>query len=724
MLHPAIQRLLNLIVDLYTVLESMIAAIVRPVWSVLKEVWAVVRPTRFSAFTILAGAILLFFTAQGNELAERFGDSGIPAIVILLFSVSWLAFQSWYWARVSIYFEYGTDRTNWPSKWIPVVPRLYAGAAFLVAAGALLGNNTGAAAFIAGAGIVFVLVLIYRTQIFATILAPTHKGPVKPQVFLELAPLTLLLLVGSALIALVAMALISIWPIGIGQMLGATSVAFFAFGNLIPIGSFLIIRSRELGYPMIVTLLIWAVFISPLADNHEVPTTGPLMTAKDDKRPSVKTAFEAWQKAQGRPSNEALPIVFVSTAGGGLRAAYWTATVLGQIQDTCPGFATRTFAISGVSGGSVGAAVFAARQTDRAVPDQTDCPIESVENVDQRFMQEVLSTDFLGPVVAAMLFPDLLQRFLPYPLLPDRGNALSDAWLTGWDVACAKLTACSGTHTGLSGTFLANGPPLDGTAWRPLLMLNGTHQETGKRIITSHVTVTRDVFFDAFDTHNILQKDLSLSTAALNSARFTYVTPAGRLVRASDGEDMGHVLDGGYFENYGAVTTTELIMEVANVAQELKQKIRPIVIQITSDPDLKPLDYPVPGTGFLELEAKPHFFANEIAGPVRGLMNTRGARGVLASKTVAELVRQINTNANATPYLDRAEFAHFELCPNPKELDEPKAPEDPKAPLGWALSKDTQKRIAEMLTVKKKLCDNPKELEKVIEALGPKAPDS
>ena len=59
------------------------------------------------------------------------------------------------------------------------------------------------------------------------------------------------------------------------------------------------------------------------------------------------------------------------------------------------------------------------------------------------------------------------------------------------------------------------------------------------------------------------------STAAHNSARFTYVSPAGKLVSSGEksqnrshsgkkSQNRGYVIDGGYFENYGALTALEL----------------------------------------------------------------------------------------------------------------------------------------------------------------------
>src|SRR5581483_10943197 len=75
------------------------------------------------------------------------------------------------------------------------------------------------------------------------------------------------------------------------------------------------------------------------------------------------------------------------------------------------------FAISGVSGGSVGASVFAALLAD------------GTQNDFAKRAEEMLGRDFLSPAVAAMLYPDFLQRLWPwpYPFL-DRGHWLEESW--------------------------------------------------------------------------------------------------------------------------------------------------------------------------------------------------------------------------------------------------------------------------------------------------------
>jgi hypothetical protein len=124
--------------------------------------------------------------------------------------------------------------------------------------------------------------------------------------------------------------------------------------------------------------------------------------------------------------------------------------------------------------------------------------------------------------------------------------------------------------------FLSLFPWGKAARWRPILLLNATHEESGKRIITSHVLIERNVFVDALDGLHLLESDVRASTAAHNSARFCFISPAGNLGRRQDSAgglkswtDLdswmevgkrwkenwnGSVIDGGYFENYGALT--------------------------------------------------------------------------------------------------------------------------------------------------------------------------
>jgi hypothetical protein len=92
---------------------------------------------------------------------------------------------------------------------------------------------------------------------------------------------------------------------------------------------------------------------------HEIRT----LTGQPATRPSLSNFTKQWLSSRLTVSHtKAAPytVVLVAAAGGGIRAADWTATQLGWLQDQNPSFSRHLFAISSVSGGSVGAGVFAA----------------------------------------------------------------------------------------------------------------------------------------------------------------------------------------------------------------------------------------------------------------------------------------------------------------------------------------------------------------------------
>ena len=110
-----------------------------------------------------------------------------------------------------------------------------------------------------------------------------------------------------------------------------------------------------------------------------------------DSRPTVEQAAQAWyQQAKTAFKNDhpgwdengdvPVPMLIVATAGGGIRAAYWTAAVLDKLDTQSDGkVRPYLFAVSGVSGGSVGATAFEAAlaKYDEGQCDFGGCPATS-----------------------------------------------------------------------------------------------------------------------------------------------------------------------------------------------------------------------------------------------------------------------------------------------------------------------------------------------------------
>ena len=165
-----------------------------------------------------------------------------------------------------------------------------------------------------------------------------------------------------------------------------------------------------------------------------------------------------------------------------------------------------------------------------------------------------------------------------------------------------------------------------------------------------------------------------LSTAVDNSARFSWLGPAGTIRRA-DGRIVDRVVDGGYFENFGATTATDLIRALKD-AKKLAANSAPhlITILISSDPDLDS-----PDRTDCEKKTPPARYysdrGGEVLTPVVTLMHTREARGAYAADELETLTYDVG-----------GKFFHFRLLKQTDIHD---------APLGWTLSRRAQQAIQE-----------------------------
>jgi len=206
-----------------------------------------------------------------------------------------------------------------------------------------------------------------------------------------------------------------------------------------------------------------------------------------------------------------------------------------------------------------------------------------------------------------------------------------------------------------------------------VLLLNATWVETGKRFITSNLNVAAakgsEDFVDVEDANAFFKpRSLPLSTAAHMSARFTYVSPAGTLVR--DGRAHGRAVDGGYFENSGATATMEILQTINLLKGKSKrwEKVDVYVIHIsneTVDPALGDALADAPGNPNIA----PRRFLNEAMSPLLALLNTRDARGHWSRESLAWQVED-------------GHYLPFGLCRSSRN-----------APLGWVLSGSTRVRM-------------------------------
>lgn len=685
-------------------------------WQWIREFGAVLHPCRISVTVVVAGAAFLLIPDQGRELVVRLPDEpfwwrGLAFHVCVFI---W-AFESWLWSRVMLDFTFSRDRVHRLDgtplsprlqRFVEHVPRITAAGAYVIAAMALLVARAWIDLIIAAVvGILFYSILVkrrwFRSKTRETFTSTSARVWIGEEgkgysSIRDLPRLPRVVLLGSVLLSIACTVFVVADAVSFGWLLGAAAVPFLGFALIVPIGSLLVYWSHvavadkprsDQSYPAVTVLIIWALLLSTVADritdNHVVR----LLHDQPPERTPFAKAVERWHSAAQKASDsDAPPLVIVATAGGGLRAAYWTATVLGALQDRDPKFAQYVFAISGVSGGSLGAAVFVTALSEEPMPkEQLDTCRKDDRGPIECAGQAVLAQDFLAPTVAALLFPDLLQKFLPiFPNGRDRAAALERGWERAWGRAGLR----EGTWTDRRFTSLWQ----SAGDWRPALLLNGTHVETGKRIVTSNLIVHQIPLADTYDAFDdMLKTDIPVSTAAHNSARFTYVSPAGSLREDYNGKRHGHIVDGGYFENFGAVTARETLHAVLRELAAHSKKARPFLIQISNDTQLMPDDVAVAPEAPLANRPS-NWFANELLSPIRALLKTRDGRGTLAYK---EFLLEAAKD-------DR--YAHFKLCGKPEPA------------LGWVLADASTKAMQQVIHDDR--CDNKAALEKTLLALS------
>ncbi|PWK92555.1 hypothetical protein [Fulvimonas soli] len=465
---------------------------------------------------------------------------------------------------------------------------------------------------------------------------------------------------------------------------GPLAILLLAAAFLALSGGLLCMLADRRGWPLLSVLLLVtaALHALHLNDNHRVRQYPAMSTHQHpappppDARPRFDDYAQAWlaDRCAGRA---VCPVVLVSAEGGGIRAAAWTALVLGRLTERVqalapapgePWLARHLFAGSGVSGGSLGLATYVGLL--RAPPD--GAPLD-------RRAQALLSHDFLAPALANLFFVDFTQRWLPGAWFDDRARALTRAW----ENAARKQGVAAFAQPFAAAYLRADGTP-DTAA--PALFLNSTTVAEGRRFVQHPfqplATPQRQPWTAAYDGAAWLDPRVPLSEAVLNSARFTYISPAGTLETAGDPRPVPATLqlvDGGYFENSGATTLLEVMRLLRGLAAQRGQRLRFIVLHISNDPQLSDFvdrhdrarfmpfysaDCPAPAP------LPPSRPSGEAAAPLRALLDTRSARGGYAR---AQLLGALHPDEREPARGDL--LWHFRLCGGGYPM-----------PLGWTIS--------------------------------------
>jgi hypothetical protein len=355
--------------------------------------------------------------------------------------------------------------------------------------------------------------------------------------------------------------------------------------------------------PIFAFLLIWILLIGPPLERqgyHDVRVD--LLISNTLAPTTIEGALAKWEARNAPPEAEVgvkrpVPMLFVAANGGGIKAATWAAFSLdcvlrggdgvdsSETRALCeaitPEGVNRTgtvFAVSGVSGGSMGIANFMAHE------------VETNGEADPGWVRTVLGDDFVSPSIAWQLFVETPRAFLQFSPGMDRAEVMERSWERGWDERGVDERATAAAW----GSDQEIASPLQRglfAMWEefgeriPLPLLNSTTVEDGCRVIVSPLMtdgtdsieasqggrnctgigrldgpMPEDQLFAASRDirHFLCGSDIRLSSAALASARFPWVSPSGRLPFCEANTGSVHVVDGGYLDNSGGETIAAL----------------------------------------------------------------------------------------------------------------------------------------------------------------------
>ena len=275
-------------------------------------------------------------------------------------------------------------------------------------------------------------------------------------------------------------------------------------GGWVPLFAWLANKGRIYHAPFIAFTLIVIQLTTYFGDNHEIRTItissqglpAPSGTPQRNlgvTRYTLQEKICEWQTVLGcRVYSDRLPPsgpvcdtsrikaitkvcprpIIIAASGGASRAGFYTAAILGKLVDLTsePGyrnFTDQLFAISSVSGSSVGAAFFVAALRDMP-PDKTGTRMKTpcVEDAKsplffrnrppqtwRECMELLLSGDFLSSPLFTYLYGDALGGLAGILGHPDRAVALETAW-EGQYRRYVRAQTTGGQSSGLETPFL------------------------------------------------------------------------------------------------------------------------------------------------------------------------------------------------------------------------------------------------------------------------------
>ncbi len=402
------------------------------------------------------------------------------------------------------------------------------------------------------------------------------------------------------------LALVLILVISLSWALGA--IAFFADRYRVPVLTLVIVA---MAIPRLFHLYGGLeehhLSISLRADHANLPTPANVLESK-------------------LAADRGEPLIVVTSTGGGIHAAAWTAAVLGHLEEIfaqdnkLDSFHDHVLLLSTVSGGSSGLYSYL-RELE---------PATNGGRPDWTRLQIAARCSSLEAVGWGLVYYGLPKAFLPlgpyfWPLSPgvndlnhsplgkDRTWALRKAFARNLDDPYCQLDPGSGQLIPLhevlkaqsqdrsleAALTLGNLNPMQ--AGTPAFTMNTTTVEGGDRFLLANYQIpyyespgltpqAAESFLQVYGGAQFtsgqgkLSTDLPLATAAQLSATFPYVSSAATFpaVRGMEGV---HFVDGGYYDNDGTASAIEFLRAALDGLPAGSSPVRILLVEIRNSPD-------------------------------------------------------------------------------------------------------------------------------------------
>lgn len=471
--------------------------------------------------------------------------------------------------------------------------------------------------------------------------------------------------------------LVLLWlPENLIQKIGALACLQLALCFWVVIVVILEFVNKRVAFPVRLGLVAWLLFCSWFNADFPIRTVSSKIAFEKPQKPVA--IFENWLKSRkdfqdstskgfirvgGKTycSDQPFPVWFLCAEGGASRSGYWTAAMLDYLRRReGEKFDRHLFAISSVSGGSMGSVVYSAGRT-RFHSDSLASPLSSF-----------FSTDFLAPLtnrlVACGPILWMSPKFFPFF---DRATTFEKV---------INRALSEKIQIQQSPSF-QDWRPVSGE-FSPLLLLNSVEVETGKRAVLSNYPMSISPNFGVVSLNDLLEnRALDLAGAIHISARFPVFSPAGAV---SDKYcKTHHFVDGGYYDNVGYETANDLISEINK--SRFANFFRPVVVALVNS--YENAESIVESSQILpkeiqEVEYKPDFGQHFLNEPMSIVASVAHIRSANTERHWQDLLLKLELPKNKNQPASR--FFRFDLKANQESI-----------PLNWRISEQARRTLLE-----------------------------